>query len=74
MSRDELLRALRVLGCHLRRRSEKHDLYFNPSTGRRATIPRDQEVCDELASLIKRALGTIHSALAAPSHPSRRGP
>jgi hypothetical protein len=56
MTHDELLRAIRLLGCHLRRRSESHDIYVNPSTGRKACIPRQEEICDELASLIKNHL------------------
>jgi hypothetical protein len=59
MSRLELLLRIRVLGCELRQRSDKHELYHNPSTGRKATIPRDEEVCDELASLITEHLVSV---------------
>ena len=56
MSHDDLLRLIRMQGCHLRRSSERHDVYVNPATGRKATIPRDAEMCDELASLIQEYL------------------
>ena len=57
MAHDDLLQAIRMMGCHWRRCSEKHDIYVNPSTGRKVSIPRQREIADELAALIKNRLG-----------------
>ena len=57
MRRDELLRQVRALGCHLRRQSKKHQIYVNPSTGQSASIPCDEEVSEVIARLIKNQLG-----------------
>ncbi len=56
MSHPDLMHAIRMLGCRYRRASQKHDLYETPATGRKVTIPRRKEICDELASLIKNYL------------------
>lgn len=56
MSHDELLREIRLLGCHLRRQSEKHEIYANPSTGRKASIPRHKEISEGLVRLIRNHL------------------
>ena len=35
----------------------KHDLYLNPKTGKKAPIPRHQEIRDSLCALIRNQLG-----------------
>ena len=56
MSHDDLLHEVCTLGCHLRRQSERHHIYVNPSTGRKASIPRHKEIPESLARLIKKHL------------------
>jgi hypothetical protein len=58
VNHDELLREIHLLGCHFGRRSERHEVYVNPSTGRKATIPRSEEIASPIAVLIKKHLGS----------------
>ena len=58
MRHDELLRQVRALGCHLLRQSKRHEIYTNPSTSRSVSIPRDEEVSEVIARLIRNHLGT----------------
>lgn len=39
------------------RHGSNHNLYMNPSTGRKAPIPRHQEIKDTLCALIRKQLG-----------------
>ncbi|MBL8863967.1 MAG: type II toxin-antitoxin system HicA family toxin [Planctomycetia bacterium] len=40
MNRRDLERHLRANGCELLRHGSKHDVWWNPSNGRRSTVPR----------------------------------
>jgi predicted RNA binding protein YcfA (HicA-like mRNA interferase family) len=57
MKREELVRELRQAGCRLLRHGGRHDIYLNPTTGRKAPVPRHREISDSLCRLIKRQLG-----------------
>lgn len=57
MKRGELVRELRRAGCELHRHGKKHDLFVNPSNGRKAPVPRHNEIKNTLAELIRKQLG-----------------
>ena len=57
MKRHSLIRELVDAGCYLYRHGKKHDIYINPTNGRRAPVPRHQEIADSLCRLIKKQLG-----------------
>jgi predicted RNA binding protein YcfA (HicA-like mRNA interferase family) len=56
MKRDSLLRHLRKSGCHLKREGSSHSLWTNPRTGEVETVPRHNEIPDQLARKICRGL------------------
>jgi predicted RNA binding protein YcfA (HicA-like mRNA interferase family) len=51
-----LIRKLEDAGCELLRNGAKHDIYYNPKTGRSQPVPRHREVNDHLARKILRDL------------------
>lgn len=53
MKRSKLVRELRRAGCELHRHGKKHDLFINPSNGRKAPVPRHNEIKNTLAELIQ---------------------
>ncbi|MBE7530030.1 MAG: addiction module toxin, HicA family [Chloroflexi bacterium] len=55
MNRKTFIRELTRAGCHLYRHGKKHDIY--PRNGRKAPIPRHNEIKDSLCLLIKKQLG-----------------
>lgn len=57
MKRRQFLRELVAAGCHLKRHGKKHDLYVNPTNGRKAPVPRHAELKDSLCRLIRNQLG-----------------
>jgi len=57
MKRRELIRELIAAGCYLHRHGKRHDIYMNPKLGRKAPIPRHNEIRDSLCELIRRQLG-----------------
>jgi mRNA interferase HicA len=57
VKRHTLIRELVNVGCYLHRHGKKHDLYINPNNGRKAPVPRHQEIADSLCLLIKKQLG-----------------
>lgn len=57
MKRTELIRQLTEAGCVLHRHGGRHDVYFNPDTGRKQPIPRHTEIDEALAKHIKKYLG-----------------
>jgi predicted RNA binding protein YcfA (HicA-like mRNA interferase family) len=59
MNRKELLRQLTEAGCVLDRHGSKHDIYLNPSNGKRQPVPRHAEIEDALAKHIKKFLGLL---------------
>ena len=56
MKRRDLLRELERNGCRLLRNGGRHDIYWNPLTGKRQPVPRHVEVDEHLARHIKRHL------------------
>ncbi len=57
MKRRELIRELVAAGCQLLRAGGRHDIYWNPLTGRKQAVPRHTEVDEHLARHIKKYLG-----------------
>jgi hypothetical protein len=57
MKRTELIRELREAGCVLERHGARHDVYLNPATGQKQTVPRHTEIDNALAKHIKKYLG-----------------
>jgi len=57
LKREAFLKQLTNAGCYLKRHGKKHDIYFNPKTGRKAPVPRHSEIKDTLCALIKKQLG-----------------
>ena len=44
MKRKEFIRKLKKEGCVLLRPGSKHDIYLNPSTGKKQPVPRHTEI------------------------------
>jgi len=59
VKRAHLIRELVDADCYLKRRGKKHDIYTNPTTGKKAPVPRHSEIKESLCDLIKRQLGII---------------
>jgi predicted RNA binding protein YcfA (HicA-like mRNA interferase family) len=59
MKRKELLGQLTEAGCVLYRHGSRHDIYLNPSNGKRQPVPRHPEIEDVLAKHIKKFLGLL---------------
>ena len=57
MKRRRLVKELVDAGSYLKRHGKKHDIYANPTNGRKAPVPRHSEIKDSLCELIKRQLG-----------------
>lgn len=57
MKRRELLDHLRNQGCVLVREGSRHSWWLNPAQNRRSSVPRHNEVSDQLARKICRDLG-----------------
>jgi len=56
MKRREFVRELERAGCVLHRNGARHDIYLNPTTGKKAPIPRHTEIKDSLCRLIRKQL------------------
>lgn len=56
MKRAAFLRELVQKGCVLHRHGGRHDLYLNPRTGRKAPVPRHNEIRDSLCRVIRKQL------------------
>lgn len=57
MKRHTLIRELISAGCHLKRHGKQHDIYMNPTNGRKAPVPRHSEIKESLCELIRKQLG-----------------
>jgi mRNA interferase HicA len=57
VKRRELIRELSAAGCILYRHGAKHDIYLNPATGQKQSVPRHTDIEDALAKHIKKFLG-----------------
>ncbi|HAM51197.1 MAG TPA: addiction module toxin, HicA family [Nitrospiraceae bacterium] len=56
MKRRDLIKKLTSLGCILERHGSNHDLYKNPSTGKKQPVPRHNEIDETLARHIIKEL------------------
>ena len=59
MKRKDLIRKLMVLGCILERHGSNHDLYKNPTTGKKQPVPRHSEIDETLARHIIKELTMV---------------
>jgi len=57
MNRREFLRHLREQGCILIREGGRHSWWLNPTQNKRSSVPRHNEIVDQLARKICRDLG-----------------
>ena len=57
MKRREFVGRLLKEGCVLLRHGARHDVYLNPSTGRKQPVPRHNEIDDRLVKHIRKYLG-----------------
>jgi mRNA interferase HicA len=57
MKRADLIKLLERKGCVLLQHGSRHDIYFNPGTGKKQPIPRHREIDDLLAKHIIKYLG-----------------
>ena len=58
MKHSELIRKLKKVGCLLKRHGASHDVWLNPKTGARTTIPRhgSKEIKEKTAKSILKDL------------------
>ena len=58
MKHSELIRALIKAGCFIKRHGSKHDIWVNPKTGGRTSVPRhgSKEIEDETVKSILKGL------------------
>ena len=56
MKRKDLIKKLSAQGCVFVRHGSNHDLYRNPSTGKKQPVPRHSEIDESLAKQILREL------------------
>jgi hypothetical protein len=57
MKRKQLIHELLKERCVLLRAGARHDIYLNPSTGRKQPVPRHTEIDEALAKHIRKYLG-----------------
>ena len=57
MKRSEFIRELRAAGYILESHGARHDVYRNPATWQKQSVPRHTEIDDALAKHIKKYLG-----------------
>ena len=57
MKRKEFVRKLVKEGCVLLRAGARHDIYLNPSNGKKQPVPRHVEIDNALAKHIRKHLG-----------------
>jgi hypothetical protein len=57
LKRHEFLKELVEAGCYLKRHGRGHDIYTNPANGKKAPVPRHNEIKNSLCDLIRRQLG-----------------
>jgi mRNA interferase HicA len=62
VKKRDLERHLAAHGCRLARQAAKHELWENPETGQRSTVPRHREIKRPTARGICRQLGVAPPA------------
>lgn len=60
MKRHELLKHLTDNGCQFLREGARHSIYVNPRNGNTSTVPRHNEVSNDLARKICKDLDIEH--------------
>jgi mRNA interferase HicA len=56
LKRAAFLRELAQKGCILHRHGGRPDLFLNPANGRKAPVPRHNDIKDSLCRLIRKQL------------------
>lgn len=56
MRRRDLIRHLEANGCVFLREGANHTIYVNPENGRRAPVPRHNEISNEISNFTARAV------------------
>ena len=59
MNRKQFIKDIESKGCKLSRNGSRHDIYYNPNTGKSQPVPRHSEIDNHLAKHIKKYLGII---------------
>jgi mRNA interferase HicA len=59
VKRKVLIRQLAQAGCYLKRHGQNHDVYENALNGKKAAIPRHNEIKEPLCLVIKKQLGIL---------------
>lgn len=59
MKRYDFIKEPVSAGCYLKHGS-KHDIYVNPINGKKAPVPRHNEIKDSLCELIRKQIGIKH--------------
>ena len=59
MKRKEFIKYLQECGCLLHRHGSRHDIYLNPSNGKKQPVPRHNEIDNKLVRHIKKYLGLL---------------
>ncbi len=57
MKRKQFVRQLKKEGCVQLRPGSRHDIFFNPATGKKQPVPRHNEIDNQLAKHIRKFLG-----------------
>ena len=57
MKRQQFVRELEQAGCRVLRQGARHEIFINPAVGRKAPVPRHNEISESLCRLIRRQLG-----------------
>jgi predicted RNA binding protein YcfA (HicA-like mRNA interferase family) len=57
VKRRDLIRELAKNGCVLHRNGGRHDVYWDPRSGRKAPVPRHSEIDNTLVKEIRKQLG-----------------
>jgi len=57
VKRTDLIRELQRAGCVFVRHGSRHDIYLNPATGQKQSVPRHNEIDEALVRHIKKYLG-----------------
>ena len=57
MKRRDLERRPRIAGCYLKREGAAHSIWLNPKTGVTETVPRHNEIKENLARKILKTMG-----------------
>lgn len=57
MKRKEFIRQLKKDGCILLRPGPRHDIYMNPTAGKKQPVPRHTEIDNSLVKHTRKHLG-----------------